>query len=99
VIFSSQQRNRGDAFPVLVASAAKRKRAEVKLKDLSPSQKAEFEAAKQNEIDQWFAIETVPKILRHKIPENKISNGRWVLTCNKSVQSMQQKNGKPQKRR
>jgi hypothetical protein len=83
VIFSSQQGNRGDAFPVLVASAAKRKRAEVKFKDLSPSQTAEFEAAKQNEIDQWFAIETVPKILRHKIPENKISNGRWVLTCKK----------------
>jgi hypothetical protein len=35
VIFSSQQGNRSDAFPVLVASAAKRKGAEVKLKDLS----------------------------------------------------------------
>jgi hypothetical protein len=71
VIFSSQQGNRSDAFPVLVASAAKRKRAEVKLKDLSPSQPAEFEAAKQNEIDQWFAIEQFQKSYDTKFRKTK----------------------------
>jgi hypothetical protein len=72
--------NEPDAFPLLAASAAKRQRAEVKLKDLSPSQLAEFQAAKNKEIDQWLATETVRKILRHKIPEENILKCRWVLT-------------------
>ena len=67
-------------FPLLAASAAKRQRAEVRLKDLSPSELAEFQKAKTKEIDQWLATETVRKILRHKIPEENILKCRWVLT-------------------
>ena len=64
----------------LAASAAKRQRAEVKLKDLKPQELAEFQSAKGKEIDQWLSTETVRKILRNKIPEQNILRCRWVLT-------------------
>ena len=66
--------------PALLASAVKRQRAEVKLKDLETHQKEEFQNAKNKEIDQWLATETVRKILRHKVPEENILRCRWVLT-------------------
>ena len=69
-----------ESFPTLAASAAKRQRAEVKIKDLSPSQVAEFQAAKQKEIQQWLDTSTVRKVLRHRIPEENILKCRWVLT-------------------
>lgn len=67
-------------FPALAATAAKRQRAEVKTKDLSLAEKAEFDKAKGKEIDQWLATSTVRKILRNRIPEQNILRCRWVLT-------------------
>ena len=67
-------------IPAFLASAVKRQRAEVKLKDLEIHQKKEFQDAKNKEIDQWLATETVRKILRHKVPEENILRCRWVLT-------------------
>eukprot|EP00435_Cladocopium_sp_Y103_P052434 s764_g16.t1 len=67
-------------FSILVATAAKRQHVEVKLKDMTASQRAEFDQAKHKEIDQWLATETVRKILRHKIPDTNILRCRWVLT-------------------
>eukprot|EP00435_Cladocopium_sp_Y103_P029622 s3705_g7.t1 len=71
-----------DDFPMLAASAAKRQRAEVKIKDLTPSQVAEFQEAKTKEINQWLSTDTVKKVLRSKIPEENILKCRWVLTWN-----------------
>ena len=56
-------------FPALAASAAKRQRAEVKIKDLSTAERTEFDKAKGKEIYQWLATSTVRKILRSQIPE------------------------------
>ena len=69
-----------EEFSVLVATAAKRQRVEVKVKDLTPDQRIEFDHAKTKEIDQWLATETVRRILRHKIPDANILRCRWVLT-------------------
>ena len=68
------------SFPAFVAAAAKRQRTEVKLRDLSQEQLREFQQAKNKELDQWLATETVRKILRHKIPDQNILRRRWVLT-------------------
>ena len=69
-----------DSFVTLAAAAAKRQRVEVKMKDLNAQQVQEFQQAKDKEIDQWIATETVKSILRHKIPEKNILRCRWVLT-------------------
>ena len=45
---------------VLLASAAKRQKAEVKLKDLTPEQAQEFERAKVKEITGWILEQFVP---------------------------------------
>ena len=65
---------------VLLASAAKRQRAEVKLKDLTPEQVQEFEMAKIKEVNQWLDTGTVRAILRNRIPESNILRSRWILT-------------------
>ena len=84
VFFSHQDceqvRDQPDTFITLAAAAAKRQRAEVKLKDLSPAQVAEFQEAKNKEIDQWLSTDTVRKILRDRIPERNLLRCRWVLT-------------------
>ena len=64
----------------LLASAAKRQRAEVKLKDLTPEQAEEFELAKIKEVNQWLDTGTVRAILRNRIPESNILRSRWILT-------------------
>ena len=67
-------------FAALAAAAAKRQRVEVKVKDLNAAEQQEFLKAKDKELEQWLATETVRKILRHKIPEENILKCRWVLT-------------------
>ena len=67
-------------FLTLAASAAKRQRAEVKVKDMTAQDKKDFQKAKEKELDQWLATETVRKILRDKIPTENILRCRWVLT-------------------
>ena len=64
----------------LIASAAKRQRAEVRMTELTPEHRAEFRAAKDKEVSQWLDTETVRKILRAKIPIENILRTRWVLT-------------------
>eukprot|EP00434_Breviolum_minutum_P025492 symbB.v1.2.022525.t1/scaffold1944.1/size145740/2 len=63
-----------------LASAAKRQRAEVKEKTLTPEDKKLFLTAKQKEISSWLSTETVRKIARSQIPEEQILRSRWVLT-------------------
>ena len=63
-----------------LASAAKRQKVEVKLRDLSPSEIELFKKAKDKEIDSWLSTDTVRKILRSKVPEGQLLRSRWVLT-------------------
>ena len=74
---------------LFLASAAKRQKMEVKVKDLNPKQLQEFLTAKNKEIDQWLSTDTVRRILRDKIPEHQILRCRWVLTW-KSLDSVEQ---------
>ena len=69
-----------DEFFNLMATASKRQRVEVKIKDLSPKENQEFKEAKYKEVEQWIATETVRKVLKDKIPEENILRSRWVLT-------------------
>ena len=52
----------------LIASAAKRQKVEVKLKDLTPSERKEFDQAKTKEIDQWISTETIRRITSNQVP-------------------------------
>ena len=63
-----------------VVSAAKKQRAEVKLSELTDSDRKLFEEAKGKEIDSWISTDTVAKILRHRIPQENIMRCRWILT-------------------
>ena len=63
-----------------LATAAKRQRSEVKLKDLKPEDLQKFNRAKQGEINNWLSTETVKRVFRHQIPEDQILRCRWLLT-------------------
>ena len=63
-----------------LVSAAKRQRSEVKLSELSPSEKAEFAAAKETEVSNWLKTGTVQKMFRHQIPQEQVLRCRWILT-------------------
>ena len=76
----SQIAKQPEDFSTFVASAVKRQRVEVKLRDLNPEELQEFQNAKTKEIDQWLSTSTVRKILKSKIPEENILRCRWVLT-------------------
>ena len=63
-----------------LATAAKRQRAEVRMSELSPKEKEQFNQAKESEIQNWLKTGTVMRILRHKIPPEEILRCRWILT-------------------
>ena len=73
-----------------LASAAKRQKVEVKVKDLTKEEQDQFFKAKDKEIDQWISTDTVRRVLRNKIPENQLLRTRWVLTW-KSLDPIEQK--------
>ena len=63
-----------------IASAAKRQRAEVKLTQLTPEEKAEFQKAKTQEVQNWLRTGTISRILRDQVPRDQILRCRWILT-------------------
>ena len=63
-----------------LATAAKRQRSEVKLSTLDQGEKAEFQRAKEQEIQNWLKTGTISKILRHQVPQDQILRCRWILT-------------------
>ena len=63
-----------------LATAAKRQRSEIKLKDLKPEEIEKFNRAKQGEINNWLSTQTVKRVFRHQIPEDQILRCRWLLT-------------------
>ena len=65
---------------IYLASAAKRQKIEVKMKDLNSEEMHMFKKAKDKEIESWLSTDTVRRILRHKIPEGRLLRSRWVLT-------------------
>ena len=65
---------------LLLATSAKKQRTEVRLTDLNPDERKEFDKAKQSEIANWIQTGTLTKVLRDQIPEDQILKCRWILT-------------------
>ena len=63
-----------------IVSASKKQRNEVKLQQLSPDEKAEFDKAMTSEINNWLKTGTVKKLLRNQVAEHDIIRCRWILT-------------------
>jgi len=64
----------------MLATNSKKQRAEVKLSELSPSERAEFETAKMSEVQKWIQTGTLTKVLKNQIPQDQILKCRWILT-------------------
>ena len=63
-----------------LVTAARKQRSEVKLSQLSNSEKEEFQKAKTKEIHNWLKTNTVTKILRNKLSPEQILRCTWILT-------------------
>ena len=63
-----------------LATAAKRQRSEIKIKDLTADELQKFNRAKQGEINNWLSTQTVKRVFRNQIPEDQILRCRWLLT-------------------
>ena len=63
-----------------LASTSKKQRSEVKVTELTPSQRAEFDQAKNSEIQNWLNTKTVAKLCRHQVSPKDIMRCRWILT-------------------
>ena len=63
-----------------LASAAKKQKVEVKVRDLNADDQKLFAQAKEKELESWISTETVQRILRNKVPEGQLLRSRWVLS-------------------
>ena len=63
-----------------LATSAKKQRSEIRLSELSPSERKEFDQAKDKEIQNWIQTGTLTKVFRHEIPQEQILKCRWILT-------------------
>ena len=77
-----------------LVSAAKKQRSEIKMTELSESDKKLFLEAKDKEIDSWISTDTIARIARHQIPLQNILRCRWILTW-KPVDGEVDKKGNP----
>ena len=75
-----------------LVTAAKRQRSEVKLQTLDSDDRAQFEKAKQTEINNWLSTQTVKRIFRNQIPEDQILRCRWLLSW-KPIDPSEQQTG------
>ena len=65
---------------IMLATSAKKQRTEVKLCELTPEERQEFETAKQAEVQNWIQTGTLSKVLKSQIPADQILKCRWILT-------------------
>ena len=63
-----------------VAAVAKRARAEVKIKELSPHEVKLFDIAKEKELQCWVQTLAIRNVLRSRLNPEQILKSRWVLT-------------------
>ena len=67
------------ADEILLATADKRQRTEVKLSALSELERKAFQSAKETEINNWLKTGTVSKVLRSHLAPEQILRCRWIL--------------------
>ena len=63
---------------ILLATNQKKQRTEVKLSQLSPEEREEFERAKTTEVNNWLQTGTVCKALRSSLSPEQILRCRWI---------------------
>ena len=73
-------RDQPQSHAVLLTTAAKKSRAEVKYSTLSSDEKKLFDQAKNKELKCWLETSTVKRILRNRIHPERIMTSRWILT-------------------
>lgn len=64
-----QPPSQSEAWALLVTNA-KKQRSEVRLSELTDTERAEFEVAKQAEVSNWVGTDTISKILKN--PDAKV---------------------------
>lgn len=74
-----KQDDRPEEMSFLV-SAAKRQRSEIKLSELTPSEREEFAATRESEVANWLKTGTVQRMFRNQIPPEQVLKRRWILT-------------------
>ena len=82
-----------------LASAAKRQKSEVRLRELNSAELDQFKKAKNSEINNWLSTGTVKRIFRNQIPEEQILRCRWLLTWKNVEQPAPGENDKKAKAR
>ena len=63
----------------LLATQSKKQKSEVRLPELTESERLEFAAAKQSEVNNWLKTETLTKMLRDQVPHDQILRCRRIL--------------------
>ena len=63
-----------------LATAAKKQRSEVRLTELTATEREEFAKAKDTEITNWLKTGTVQKMFRNQLSPEQILKCRWILT-------------------
>ena len=69
-----------DEDMICLASEGRKKRVEVKLRDLTVKEQQRFAAAKHKEVGAWLSHRTVRKVAKGRIPEKNIMRCRWIYT-------------------
>ena len=63
---------------LMLATASKKQRTEVKLSTLDPHERQEFEAAKAKEVNNWLQTGTVERMFRNALSPEQILRCRWI---------------------
>ena len=69
-----------DEDMICLASESRKKRVEVKLRDLTVKDQKRFAAAKHKEVSAWLSHKTVRQIAKGRIPQRNIMRCRWIYT-------------------
>ena len=69
-----------DEAMVFLASEGRKKRVEVKLRDVTLQNLRRFAHAKHKEVNAWLSHNTVRKIAKGRIPSSSIMRCRWIYT-------------------
>ena len=80
----SRWREDGTHDTAFLINAAKKAKAEVKMKDLTLAEKKLFDQAKGKEVKAWLDTRTVRRLLRNQLDEKQILRTRWVLSWKKN---------------
>ena len=76
--FCKTSHNPSEEQFLMLATATKKQRTEVKLSNLEPEERREFEAAKSKEVNNWLQTGTVMRMFRNELSPKQILRCRWL---------------------